>query len=151
MGLFGRKDSASAGRSQAGEVLAAQDITPQALVSLFNDAYLSAALDDDGDCKISDSYNVYAIVDKEKKYIHFWLAIRCAEATTQAEKLAYVNKVNSEFLIVRARANERNIRFDYYLWLEGGLTRAQIVMTYRKFMSCARGAISEDTTNVMAG
>jgi hypothetical protein len=40
--------------------------------------------------------------------------------------------------------------FDYYISVEGGVSRRSIVMSVRRFFSCLGSALREDSGNVVA-
>jgi hypothetical protein len=68
-----------------------------------------------------------------------------------SEKLAYVNHVNDQVKLIRASVSANGkFYFDYYLSVEGGVSKRSIVMAVRRFFSCLRLAFREDTGNVVA-
>jgi hypothetical protein len=58
--------------------------------------------------------------------------------------------VNQEYIVVRATDRKSAVAYDYYLVIEGGVTKKNIVLTFRRFMSCVEAAVAEDSTGVLA-
>jgi hypothetical protein len=74
-----------------------------------------------------------------------------AESAAAADKLAYINRVNDQVKLIRASVSANGkFFFDYYLTVEGGISKRTIVMSVRRFFSCLGSALREDTGNVVA-
>jgi len=142
MKLFGNRSS--------GEVLESQEVTAMALAKVFKDAFMDVTVESDGDLKIKDVYNAFVSTDEKSRFIRFRVLIRCSETADDGARLKYTNSVNTEFIVVRATDRKSAIVYDYYLIIEGGVTKKNIVLTFRKFMPCVGSAVAADSTGVLA-
>ena len=83
--------------------------------------------------------------------ISIYAIFGASEGAAPADKLAYINRVNDQVKLIRASVSSNGkFFFDYYLTVEGGISKRTIVMSVRRFFSCLGSALREDTGNVVA-
>ena len=69
---------------------------------------------------------------------------------SQEDKYAYSNLVNDEVKLIRAYVRKNGgIGFDYYISVEGGISREAIVQATRRYYSCLEYAIKQDRNDVI--
>ena len=94
-------------------------------------------MDTDGDVIVKDNYRCYLRPDPDGRLISVYAIFGCQPNASQADKLAYVNRVNDQVKLIRASVSSNGkFFFDYYISVEGGVSRRSIVMSVRRFFSC---------------
>jgi hypothetical protein len=133
------------------EFIYPEGISADALKSLFEEAYMDVSVDTDGDLIVKDNYRCYLRPDPDGRLISIYAIFGCNAESLQADKLAYINRVNDQVKLIRASVSANGkFFFDYYLSVEGGISKRSIVMAVRRFFSCLGSALREDTDNVVA-
>jgi hypothetical protein len=133
------------------EFIYPEAISVDALKKLFEEAYMEVAVDTDGDLIVKDDYRCYLRPDPDGRLISVYAIFGGNPTAAQADKLAYINLVNDQVKLVRASVSSNGkFFFDYYLSVEGGVSKRSIVMAVRRFFSCLASALREDTGNVVA-
>jgi hypothetical protein len=133
------------------EFIYPEGINQDALKQLFEEAYMEVSVDTDGDLIVKDNYRCYLRPDPDGRLISIYAIFGANPSAAQADKLAYINRVNDQVKLVRASVSSNGkFFFDYYLSVEGGISKRSIVLSVRRFFSCLASALREDTANVVA-
>jgi hypothetical protein len=133
------------------EFIYPEGISAEALKALFEEAYMEASIDTDGDLIVKDNYRCYLRPDADGRLISIYAIFGAAPDAAQADKLAYINRVNDQVKLIRASVSANGkFFFDYYLSVEGGVSKRSVVLTVRRFFSCLGSALREDSGNVVA-
>jgi len=103
------------------------------------------------DLIVKDNYRCYLRPDADGRLISIYAIFGAAPEAADPDKLAYINRVNDQVKLIRASVSANGkFFFDYYLSVEGGISKRSIVMAVRRFFSCLGSALREDTSNVVA-
>jgi hypothetical protein len=133
------------------EFIYPEGISAEALKALFEEAYMEVTVDTDGDLIVKDNYRCYLRPDQDGRLISIYAIFGAAPDALEADKLAYINRVNDQVKLIRASVSANGkFFFDYYLSVEGGISKRSVVMTVRRFFSCLGSALREDAGNVVA-
>ena len=133
------------------EIITPESANSATIKQLFEDAYMETSLDTDGDVKIKDGYTCFLRADPDGRLIALYAIFGANPAAMQPAKLEYVNRVNDQVKLIRASLmNDGRYFFDYYIPVEGGITKKAIVMAARRFLGCVKAAMDQDTGNVVA-
>jgi hypothetical protein len=133
------------------EFIYPEAINSDTLKQLFEEAYMEVSVDTDGDLIVKDNYRCYLRPDQDGRLISIYAIFGAATTAAEADKLAYINRVNDQVKLIRASVSSNGkFFFDYYLSVEGGISKRSIVMSVRRFFSCLGSALREDTGNVVA-
>ncbi|MGA3058548.1 MAG: YbjN domain-containing protein [Candidatus Limnocylindrales bacterium] len=133
------------------EFIYPEGVNSDTLKKLFEEAYMEVSVDTDGDLIVKDNYRCYLRPDPDGRLISVYAIFGANSSAKQADKLAYVNHVNDQVKLIRASVSANGkFFFDYYLSVEGGISKRSIVMSVRRFFSCLGSALREDTANVVA-
>lgn len=130
-------------------------VTPEVLnrdflKGLFEEAYMSVSIDNDGDLVIQDKYRSYVRPDQDGRLVAVFSIFGAKPNASLSDKLAYVNRVNDQVKLIRASVTENGrFYFDYYVPTEGGISKRGLVLGVRRFMSCIESAINQDTGDVV--
>jgi hypothetical protein len=135
----------------AEEMIFPEGVSIEALQKLFDQNFMDTAVDSDGDLIVSDTFRCYLRPDPDGRLILVYAVFGAADAATDAQKLAYVNRVNDQIKLIRASvAASGRFSFEYYFPVEGGVSKQAIVFGVRRFFGCLNKALAEDTDNVVA-
>jgi hypothetical protein len=133
------------------ELIHPEDISSDTLKTLFEQAYMDVSVDTDGDLIVKDAYRCYLRPDPDGRLIWTYAIFGAAEGASDADKLAYANLINDQVKLIRVSVSASGkLSFDYYISVEGGVTKASIVMAVRRFLACLNQALREDKGNVVA-
>lgn len=121
-------------------------VTRDFLFSLYDAAYMECSKDADGDTVIKE-HGVKCVVElgPDNKWVRLAIGFPLDEEAPLESKLECANTVNDVYVIVRATIADGGygILFDYYIPLDGGVSRKTIVHSTRRFMEIARQAAME--------
>lgn len=132
------------------EVVHPKDISPDFLLELFNAAYMNVSFDDDGDVRVEENYGCWLFPQFNGRYIRLMSLFRPNPDALLPERLNFVNKVNDEMVLIRAYLKEDGgFGFDYYIVVEGGITKRNIVTTTRNFLAFLGAVARMDTEDMM--
>jgi len=134
------------------EFIYPEGISVEALKALFEEALMEVSIDQtDGDLIVKDNYRCYLKPDPDGRLISIYAIFGANAQAIEADKLAYINKVNDQVKLIRASVSaDGKFFFDYYLPVEGGVSERSIVLAVRRFFSCLASALHEDAANVVA-
>jgi hypothetical protein len=135
----------------ADEFIYPEGISQDTLKKMFEEAYMEVSVDTDGDLIVKDNYRCYLRPDPDGRLISIYAIFGASATAAPADKLTYINHVNDQVKLIRASVSANGkFFFDYYLSVEGGVSKRAIVMSVRRFFSCLGSALREDTANVVA-
>jgi hypothetical protein len=133
------------------EVVTQDQITIPMLKSLFDAAFMETSIDSDGDLYVKGDTGCYVMPTKSKDRIHLLAQFRADEKSSKQARMELANRINYEMSTVRAYLNDKgNLVFDYYIPVEGGITKKAIVLATRFFLSVVVSSIRQyDSDNVV--
>lgn len=133
------------------EFIYPEGISQDTLKKMFEEAYMEVSVDTDGDLIVKDNYRCYLRPDPDGRLISIYAIFGASATAAPEDKLTYINHVNDQVKMIRASVSANGkFFFDYYLSVEGGVSKRAIVMSVRRFFSCLGSALREDTANVVA-
>jgi hypothetical protein len=132
------------------EIVHPKDISPDFLLELFNTAFMNVSFDDDGDVRVEETYGCWLFPQSNGRYIRLMSQFRPNPDGLLPERLNFVNKVNDEMMLIRAYLKENGgFGFDYYIPVEGGITKRNIVATTRNFLALLSAVARLDTEDLI--
>jgi Putative bacterial sensory transduction regulator len=132
------------------ELITAEDLSRERLRAVLDAAAAPYALDDAGEILVHGECSAYLLPSAEKRKLRLVAQFRFLSATTSAQQLEAVNRINSDFILVRASvAPQQRLRFDYDLSLEGGVTTAALLALVARFCAIPRAAIAEHAADLV--
>lgn len=135
----------------ADEIVHPKDISGKMLHSLFTSAYMDASLDSDGDLMIKEGFSFWVFPQADGRRIRLMGLFRANSSSSLSDRLVFVNRVNDELVLIRAYLRENgNFGFDYYIHVEGGITKRNIVIATKLFASLIGTAVRKDENDVVA-
>jgi hypothetical protein len=129
-------------------------ITPEKIsIELLNGvlaAYMNTSFDEDGDLMVNGDCQVYVTIIPDKSSIRLMTIFRINEESSLDARLAAVNKINNDYMIIKAHCADNNkLIFTYYFMLAGGLTKNALVRGVKLFDSIPRAAIYEHAKDIV--
>ena len=129
-------------------------ITPANVsVELLNDvlaAYMDTSFDEDGDLIVKGDCQVYVTIIPDKSSIRLMTIFRLRDECSLDARLEAVNKINSDYTIVKAHCSDNNkLIFTYYFMLAGGITKNALVRGVKLFDSIPRAAIYDCAKDII--
>lgn len=135
----------------ADEIVHPKDISRDWLFELYNSAMMNVSIDDDGDIRVDETYGCWVFPQPDGRYIRLMSQFRPNEGSFPPDRLAFANKINDELRMIRAYIKENGgFGFDYYIPVEGGTTKRNIVSTTRAFLSLLEAVARFDEDNLIA-
>ena len=135
----------------ADEIVQPKDISKEMLHSLFTDAYMDASLDSDGDLMLEERHRLWVMPDNDGSRIRLMTLFRANPSSSLSDRITFANSINDDLIVIRAYVREDgNFGFDYYIPVEGGTTKRNIVMATKLFDSLIDAVAREDVNDVMA-
>ena len=132
------------------EIINPSDISRDFLFALFENAYMNVSIDADGDVRVEDTYGCWLFPLSKGRYIRLMGQFRSNPSTLVPERHGFANRVNDELKLIRAYVKENGgFGFDYYIVVEGGTTKRNIVNTTRTFLSLLEAVARLDTEDMM--
>ncbi len=132
------------------DLITPDSLSKELLHSIFDAAYMEPSWDDDGDLRVKDDIHCFVIPSEKKDRIRLMSIFGFKENSSQSQRLECVNNINLEYTIVRASSGDNNIlRFDFYINVQGGITRKNIVMAVKNFLSIPLTAVADHGTDIV--
>ena len=133
------------------QLVTPDNLSRELLAEVFEAAYLDVSYDSDGDLVVRDGFRIFVLPAKHKRWIKLWALFRSKEGAGHLAKLQFANRVNDELVIVRAAVNgSGGFSFEHYIHVDGGISRKNIVMATKMFMSCVSSVGEKDDADVIA-
>lgn len=135
----------------ADEVVQPEDVSKDMLQELFESAYMETSFDSDGDLRVKETYSFWVLPHNEGKQIRLMSQFRAKPESSLSDRLSFVNTVNEELVVIRASMDEDgDFGFDYYIPVDGGITKRAIVMAAKFFAALIEAAVRKDEKEVVA-
>ena len=122
------------------------------LYTLYDAAYMECEQDGDGDSVITESgLKCIATLPNYQDAIHLAILFPLKDNVSLQEKLECVNRINDRYIITRAAVtkNATLLLCDYYIFLNGGVSRRVIVLGTKKFIEVTRQAAEEYASDII--
>jgi len=122
-------------------------------VELLNDvlaAYMDTSFDEDGDLMVKGECQVYITIVPDKSSIRLMTIFRIRDECSLDARLEAVNKINNDYMIVKAHCTDNNkLIFTYFFMLAGGLTKKALIRGVKMFDSIPIVAISDYAKDIV--
>lgn len=129
------------------QLIEENEVTTETLVDLFEQAFYKTSVDSDGDVLVNvDAYNVFVILDKDRKLLKYMALHEVKESAPPESKLALINRLNDEYIFCRFSIHGQNpdqLIVDYFLSFEKGVTGYQIIRSLRLFARLVPASIND--------
>lgn len=131
------------------DLITPQNVSMELLHGVFA-AYLETAFDEDGDLIIKGDCQVYTTIAPDKSSIRLMTIFRTRDECSLDARLAAANKINEEYMIIKAHCSDNDkLIFSYYFMLAGGITKNALVRGVKMFDSIPRAAIYDHAGDII--
>jgi len=129
-----------------GQLTSSEDVTPQYLKTIFENAYVDVLDVKETFIKIKDNQTMYLDIDSKKRYISINSVYTVKEGAKKDEILEVFNTVNKEVIMIKCYYNEsaHTVSFYYYFWIDNGFSDKTFVSAVKLFQSGVTLALSKD-------
>jgi Putative bacterial sensory transduction regulator len=134
------------------QVLHPDDITLESISQLLDDALFEVELDEENQSILLREDILARIRLSESNDRMLCICYyRIKEDAQRIERLELVNRINDQYVLVRAAVgDEDELWIDYSIVLKGGVTRKQVAQAVRMFLKVAELAVKDsDEDNIV--
>lgn len=133
------------------ELITPENLTKERLKAVLDAAFMETSYDNDGDLRVHDRIKCLVLPNLERKdRIQLVALFGFKPQSTELERLQAVNRINTEYIIVRAVARGNDILcFTWDLPVAGGLTPRAFVLAVKRFCAIPQPAIAECADEVV--
>lgn len=138
--------------SQSGNtVLTPDNISIDKIKSMFESAYISITNTEDKSITIKDTYTIYVDLSSNKKYITYSTYWPINEGFSIQDKLDLLNTISKDIVVISAYygSTGKTITIKTTIWLEGGNTEKNIIMTEKIFVKALDLVLTKDTKRII--
>lgn len=127
------------------ELITPENLTKELLKDALDAAFMDTSYDADGDLRVRDRVNCLVMPNEERKdRIQLIALFGFKPETSELERLRAVNRINTEYIIVRAIMGKRdNLIFTWDLPVNGGLTKKAFVLAVKRFCAIPHAAVAD--------
>lgn len=128
------------------EIFHEDEVNTQNLARLFKRAFIDYSVCDDGDLMVlcEGQYPVVITCEKDLKFLNFMCLLNINEAASAAQKLLFVNNINSGVIFSRfSLVRPNTVMADYFLPFEEGIPTFQIVSALKIFSRVVYSSVSK--------
>ena len=128
------------------ELLNPDNTTIELIQEIFEQAYMDATLDEEKrQIRLREEGVIArAYLSESKERLQLYALYGIKEEAQRAERLELANRINENYVLIRAGIDDDgDLWFDYCVLLKGGVTRKAIVQATRIFMMLFPKAVNE--------
>jgi hypothetical protein len=126
------------------ELITTDNLSRELLKSVFDAAFMATSTDSDGDIIVQEQCRCIVMPDKEKRRIWLLTQYGFKSTATEIEKMICANKINKDYIIVRAAVIDKTLRFTYDIVLDGdGVAPKSLVLLVKRFCTIAPQAAGD--------
>ena len=131
------------------DLITPENVSIDLLKNVFT-AYMDTYFDEDGDLIVKGECQVYVTIIPDKSSIRLMTIFRIKDECSLDARLSSVNKINNDYMIVKAHCSDNNkLIFTYYFMLAGGLTKKALIRGVKLFDSIPRVAIGDYAEDII--
>jgi hypothetical protein len=131
------------------ELITQDNLSKELLKSTLEAAYMETSYDSVGDLKVKDRVTCFVLDRKDR--VHLQAYFRFKPEATELARLQAVNRINLQYVIVRAiMGKDDACIFTWDIPIIGGITKKAFVLALKRFCSIPHEAILECANDVVA-
>jgi len=126
------------------ELITVDNVSKDLLKSLFDAAFMEVTFDKDGDLLVTDRVKCFVLISKDLRRIQLMTLFGFKPEATNLQRYECVNKINKDYVMVRAVVGANDtLFFTYDLLLDGGISKRAFVLQVKRFCSIPHTAVSD--------
>lgn len=129
----------------AADLITPDSVTIEEIRDVYEQAYLDAVLDDEKrQIRLREEVLARVFLSESKERLQLVAYYGIKEDAQRADRLELVNRINENYVLIRAGIDDDgDLWFDYCVLLKGGVTRKAIVQATRVFLMLVPRAVNE--------
>jgi hypothetical protein len=129
----------------ATELVTPDNVSIDLVREVFEAAYMDATLDEEKkQIRLREEVVARVFLSESKERLQVVAYYGIKEEAQRAERLELVNRINENYVLIRAGIDDDgDLWFDYCVLLKGGVTRKAIVQAVRVFLMLVPKAVNE--------
>ncbi|NNC95813.1 MAG: hypothetical protein HKN92_09650 [Chitinophagales bacterium] len=135
------------------EIIDNANLSVELVNKVFEDAYyeIIEVNANENYLLVKDIWKVYVDIDNDKNYITFSLTWSTNEEASLEDKLALVNMISTKVLMVApyVSTSSGNIVIKYDLWVEGGVSKKNVILSHKAFVKSLHLILELDTELIL--
>jgi hypothetical protein len=134
------------------ELVTPENVSVESLRVLFDAAMYDVAADGEQELRVRSGYTLWVNLSQSKRNIRFTGVFSFRDTTEVPARLALANDINDNLIMLRAAVSgdkRTRLWLDQYVWLDGGVSRKNIVLSFRQFEALIDAALKRDTTGLI--
>jgi hypothetical protein len=134
------------------ELITPDNLSKEYLKSIFDAAFMETSYDKDGDLKVKEGLNCFVFPEQGRKdRVRLMVMFSFKPDASELLRLQAVNRINSEYIIVKATVAENDtLVFVWDIPIVGGITKKAFVLAVKRFCSIPRDAVADCANDVVA-
>jgi len=134
------------------ELITPENLSKEMLKSVLDSAFMETSYDSDGDLKVRDRVNCFVLPNEERKdRVQLLALFGFKPEATELQRLQGVNRINAEYIIVRAVVGKNDLlRFTWDIPIAGGITKKAFVLAVKRFCAIPHEAIADCANEIVA-
>jgi hypothetical protein len=141
--VAGERQQGTAPSDSAGKMITRENLSKELLKSVLDDATFETSYDTDGDIVVSDQIRCFVLLRKDRGTIRLMTGFGFKDDAPPPARLEAVNKINIEYLLVRASVAGDVLYMDHDIVLNDGLSKRAFALTVKLFCSIPAAAVQE--------
>jgi hypothetical protein len=133
------------------DIISKENVTIEKLKAIFENSKYEIIETTATYVKIKDIFNIYIDLDKDNRYLTFSVNWPINEEFGLADKYRLMNKISKEVLVVTPYYNDagNSIIIKTTVWIEGGNTVKNIVLTEKIFVKALNLILDKDADKII--
>ncbi len=129
----------------ATELVTPDTLSAELLRDIYEQAYMDVTLDEEhGVLRLREEVTARAHVSESRERIQLLAVYGVKDEAQRADRLELANRVNENYVLVRAGVDDDgDLWFDYCILVKGGVTKKAIVQATRTFLMLVPRAVNE--------
>ncbi len=133
------------------DIISRDNVTIDLLRKIFENSYYEVRDTGETFFSIKDVYMIYVDLDKDLRYLTLSVYWPVNENTPADQKFDLLNKIGKDVLLVTPYFNDAgtSLTIKTTIWIEGGTTAKNIVLTEKLFVKALNLVLDKDTSHII--
>jgi hypothetical protein len=134
------------------ELITPENLSKELLKSILDTAFMETYYDSEGDLKVKEAVNCFVFPNLERKdRVRLIAVFGFKPEASELQRLQAVNRINAEFIIVRAVVGKNDtLQFNWDIPIAGGITKKAFVLALKRFCSIPHEAVADCANDIVA-
>lgn len=123
-------------------MISRENLSQEAVAEIFSNAFFDIQASED-EHVIKESYRTWIRADEKGRFVKFQTLFVLEPKAKEIDILRAVNNLNVKYLMFNTFMLKDRVGFEYYYWVEGGVSPKAIVQAYKFFGSVLPDLVSD--------